>query len=350
MSRSFQQGLKKIIFLMFSFFQFSFAQLSIGMTAPNFSLPYLDAILNFNLSQNLGVRTIIYFWSPISEPQKEQMIMLKKFHEEYSAKGIKVIAILSFPETGDKDSAIKFIKRKAINFVNLIDDQKVAEKYGITFAPAVFILDENRTIIASGSEITEDLLEQIREEMEALLPVNFTSEPSGVSIFIEGSYKGKTPLRIMLKPGNYAVQVTGWYGYKDIQRKVTVTAKGPNDFHFRLRQERERIRLEPSPIPYGLAGASLNALAPGLGGVVFNGFSKESGASGYISIFSTAGFYLVGLFYLIDILAKPDNFLTSEDEKTYRNIVKIELYSTAGFYVLNLITGYLAGANYARRR
>jgi len=277
----------------------AFAQLSVGAEAPDFILPSLDDMLNFNLSQNLGTRTIIYFWSPISELQKEQMVMLQKFYGEFSAKGVQIVAILTFPESGDRDSAIKFIRRKAIKFVNLIDDQNIFKKYGITSTPAIFVLDEKRNILKAGSDITYDLLEEIKTEIESKTIKKKTEE-------IGKRVPPKTP-----KP---------W------------REPGP-----------------PSPIPYGLAGASLNALIPGLGGVVFDGFSQESNTNGCIGI-STGGFYLVGLFCLIDILTKPKDFLTQDDEKTYKNIVKIELYTTAGFYVFNIISGYLVGADYARRQ
>ncbi len=60
-----------------------------------------------------------------------------------------------------------------------------------------------------------------------LMPLNGTlyveSTPAGASVYINGEYMGKTPLKLSLKPGNYTVKIEE-SGYQVVTRHVDLTA------------------------------------------------------------------------------------------------------------------------------
>jgi len=129
--------------------------------APDFSLFSFEEGIRLSLSELLGKRTVIYFWTPLSSQIKADMIRLQELYSKYRNDGLQVIGILAFPE--DSVEALAFIDSAKISFVNLIGDRETAVKYRMAdVAPGIVIIDEKKKIIANKkSNLTDELLKII---------------------------------------------------------------------------------------------------------------------------------------------------------------------------------------------
>ena len=206
---------------------------------------------------------------------------------------------------GDNKRAEDYFKKVIESFPNSPEAQMAKEK-----------LDKMKPMITATVEVKNN-------------DIMITSTPNGVNIYLDDKNKGTTPMQLKgVSFGSHIIRLS-CTGYQDYTEK------------FRI----EQLISAPSPFLCGLAGASMNALLPGLGETVY----KSRGCCGCITI-STSGFYLTGICLLIDISSKNKDLLTWEDKQAHEKIVKIELYTTVGFYLLNIISGYISGARYARRK
>ena len=90
--------------------------------------------------------------------------------------------------------------------------------------------------------------------------LDVTSEPSGARVYIDGTYRGTTPVRkleLTASTGTMRVRKDG-YGYKDVRLELT---SGPNRQHVTLEQQTFRLILnsEPTGALVYLGGRELGA-------------------------------------------------------------------------------------------
>jgi hypothetical protein len=145
-----------------------------------------------------------------------------------------------------------------------------------------------------------------RETGTTQVLVNFSSMPSGAYVYVDNSYKGRTPLQVSLKPGKHNVRVGGIDGYDDIQRNIQVPASGIHDFSFVLR---ERVR------PSSQITIRINSNPPGAD-VFINGtyYGKT-----FLRVDLKPGRYLVDLNLSGYQPIKGRVIKVSEDEDKYFN-------------------------------
>ena len=85
--------------------------------------------------------TVLLFWATWCPYCKALMPHLQSIRLEYG-EDIRILAINIF-EDGDP---IGFIQKAGYDFTLLLDGDKVAETYGVTGTPAVFVVDSERRI------------------------------------------------------------------------------------------------------------------------------------------------------------------------------------------------------------
>ena len=113
---------------------------TVGEAAPNFELQNLDG-QSISLSSLKGSPVLINFWATWCGPCVSEMPYIQEIHEEWSDKGLIVLAI----NLGDNASqAEQFLQDHNLSLPVLLDTNKVvAPKYGIRAIPTTFFIDKN---------------------------------------------------------------------------------------------------------------------------------------------------------------------------------------------------------------
>ncbi|MFQ6617103.1 MAG: TlpA family protein disulfide reductase [Fidelibacterota bacterium] len=112
---------------------------------------------------------ILSFFATYCIPCKKELPLLQKIHDDYSSKGVKVFLIDIMEK---KEIVISFLEELKVNLPVLMDTYGVvAEKYGVTTLPRLFILDRNGKIALKrrGLESEEEFVESVRGTLDKLL-------------------------------------------------------------------------------------------------------------------------------------------------------------------------------------
>jgi len=129
--------------------------LKIGSKAPNFKLPGTDG-KEYDLNSFSDKKALVVIFScnhcPYVQAYEER---IKAIQNDYSNKGVSVIAINSnedrgYPEDSFENMKIRARERK-FNFPYLRDEvQAVAKAYGASHTPEIFLFDGNRKLVYQG--------------------------------------------------------------------------------------------------------------------------------------------------------------------------------------------------------
>ena len=121
-----------------------------GAKAPDFTLPDVDGN-PVTMSAVNGKIKIIDFWASWCGPCRLNNPGLKMIYEEFHSKGLEIIGVSLDDEKEDWAFAIE---KDGLGWVNVSSlkgwDCEVARLYNVKGVPALFILDENNNIIATG--------------------------------------------------------------------------------------------------------------------------------------------------------------------------------------------------------
>jgi peroxiredoxin len=168
--------------------------LSVGEKAPDFSdLPGIDGKKHGLIEYQSAKAVVIVFTSnqcPVAIDYEERLVALQ---EEFGKREVQLIAICSNFEPGNE---LELLKERAesqkFNFPYLRDDnQKIAQAYGATHTPHVFLLDGKRNIAYMGAiDDNEDpekvakpyLRDAIESVLEGKEPLMKEAQPFGCRI------------------------------------------------------------------------------------------------------------------------------------------------------------------------
>jgi peroxiredoxin len=137
----------------------------IGKTAPDLTLENIDGEF-VNLHKIKSKTTIVLIYEPDCSHCK---VFVPQFHndvyQKFKDKGLAVYAIYSM---ADKEEWSEFlIKHNLYDWINVWDETHISQfkiLYDARKTPAVYILDENKKIIAKGLSV-----EQIGDLMKTIL-------------------------------------------------------------------------------------------------------------------------------------------------------------------------------------
>ena len=132
----------------------------LGKKAPNMWLTDSAGKL-FTLDGFKSKSTVLYFWDPNCGHCQKETPKLYEFWEKNKARGIGVFAVCIDRKPDDWK---KFIREKKLNWLNVWDSYTQTDfknMYDIYSTPVVYILDENKKILAKriGVEQLEDFYE-----------------------------------------------------------------------------------------------------------------------------------------------------------------------------------------------
>jgi hypothetical protein len=101
--------------------------------------------------------TALYFWDPACGLCQERTPLLKALYDSLKNKGFEVFALCTDP---DQKAWKKYINDHKLDWINVMDMQNVTgfhATYDITTTPVIYLLDENKKILAKGSLTVEQL-------------------------------------------------------------------------------------------------------------------------------------------------------------------------------------------------
>lgn len=115
----------------------------VGSQAPNFKLPNLDG-KSVSLSDFRGKPVLLNFWATWCSPCRDEMPYLQEVYQEWSGKGVVVIAI----NLGEDLSKVKgFWQSHKLSLPVLLDiGENVAQNYDIRAIPTTFFIDKDSVI------------------------------------------------------------------------------------------------------------------------------------------------------------------------------------------------------------
>jgi thiol-disulfide isomerase/thioredoxin len=126
--------------------------------------PYVGSF--FNLSDVKAKYTVLFFWDTDCGHCQKAMPVLHDIYERVKDKGVKVIAVHILGGVEGKEKWVKYInEHNYLDWINAWNpyDFGYKEKYDVKTTPVLFLLDENKKIIAKqiSPEQTEDILKYL---------------------------------------------------------------------------------------------------------------------------------------------------------------------------------------------
>ncbi len=132
--------------------------LLIGQTAPNITM-YTPDREPLNLHDVDAKFTILYFWDSECGHCKRQTPKLKELYERMQGKGVEIYGANT---EADRDKWISYIENNELEWIQVNDTANRSDfrnKYDIWGTPLIYLLDEDKTIIAK--RITVEQAEEI---------------------------------------------------------------------------------------------------------------------------------------------------------------------------------------------
>lgn len=125
------------------------AALSVGISAPDFTLPTMDG-QQFHLREALARGPVVAAFFKISCPVCQYTLpYLERIYEAYGNKHLSVIGI----SQNEKKETAAFMKEYGITFPVLLDDTRTypaSNAYGLTNVPTIFWIAQNGEIEVSS--------------------------------------------------------------------------------------------------------------------------------------------------------------------------------------------------------
>ena len=128
--------------------------LKAGAKAPDFKVQDL-AGKEFQLSSCCGKSPVLlFFWSFFCGPCREEMPMVNQMTRDFREKGLQVVGV-NLDGREMKRAIDKFVSNEKIDFRIVFDELLadaflVADPYGVTGTPAIFLIDKNGVIAFSA--------------------------------------------------------------------------------------------------------------------------------------------------------------------------------------------------------
>ena len=128
--------------------------LLLGVKTPNLTMQDTSGffITLYNVKSKY---TILYFWDPTCGHCQKETPKLKTLYDSIKSKGIEVYGVCTDPKV---DEWKKYIIKNSLNWINVMDIQNTTgfhTIYDIYSTPVIFLLDENKKILAKRLSVDQ---------------------------------------------------------------------------------------------------------------------------------------------------------------------------------------------------
>jgi len=115
----------------------------VGNLAPEFQLPSLEGQV-VALNDLRGKALLVNFWATWCPPCREEMPYLQQIYDEWSGKGLVLLAV----DIGESSDTVEsFMQSHKLSFPVLLDTNKdIALEYNVRYIPTTFLIDKDGII------------------------------------------------------------------------------------------------------------------------------------------------------------------------------------------------------------
>jgi peroxiredoxin len=154
------------------------ASLAVGTLAPDFTATSVVTDAKTRLSQQRGKVVILTFWATWCAPCREELPNLEGIQEKAGKDQLVVLAVTF----RDADETMRYLRKSAKKAhwkLTLLNDPngRIADSYGISSIPHLFLIGRDGTILAAHSGFGEDSIAAMLPEINAALAA--TAVPAG---------------------------------------------------------------------------------------------------------------------------------------------------------------------------
>jgi peroxiredoxin len=132
--------------------------------APDWTLPDARG-KKWSLAGFRGQVLVLDFWATWCAPCVMAMPKLQKLHEQFRGKGVKVIGI----STWERGDPAKLMAEKKCDYQLLLKGEEIAEKYGVSALPTLFVIDAEGKIVHAELGYDPQGLDKLVRVVEKLI-------------------------------------------------------------------------------------------------------------------------------------------------------------------------------------
>lgn len=140
--------------------------LPVGSLAPDMKLKAFKDNEQLSLSEFRGKVILLDFWIKNCGPCILSVPHLNKLQDKFNKNDFELLSVNAYDS---KEEVGKFINKHNIKYQILIDGKTVAEKYGVSGFPALFIIDKSGKIIHSQFGFNESTISTIEDIIKTKL-------------------------------------------------------------------------------------------------------------------------------------------------------------------------------------
>ena len=122
----------------------------------------------FDLASTAGKVTLVNFWATWCGPCRKELPALAKIYADFADRGFEIVAVNVDKEPA---KARAFLKRNSLPFPVVLDpDATTLGRFHAVAMPTSILADQNGIILERQTGFSEKWAEQLRQQLEALLP------------------------------------------------------------------------------------------------------------------------------------------------------------------------------------
>nr|WP_314290541.1 TlpA disulfide reductase family protein [uncultured Capnocytophaga sp.] len=125
---------------------------------PTINLPGTNGE-HFDLSAYKGKYVLIDFWASWCTPCRKESKYLRKAYETYKDKNFTILSV-SVDKPTDKERWKEAIVADQYSWMQVLDDKKTSESYGVKNIPAAFLIDPDGNLLTQGDTLRGEQLEK----------------------------------------------------------------------------------------------------------------------------------------------------------------------------------------------
>ena len=115
------------------------------------------------LSDLSGKVTLLTFWFPDCGTCRVELPELEPMYQKYKENGLEIVAIDVY---GNREGGERFVAEKGLSYHFLDGNLRIAETYGVTSTPTMFIIDQSGNIVERLNRVDGSLENRIRQLLE----------------------------------------------------------------------------------------------------------------------------------------------------------------------------------------